>query len=125
MERVDVERWVGAYVEAWSTPGTDAIGGIFTEDATYSPSPWATPLVGLVSIGELWEAERDGPDEAFEMTREVVAVEGLTAVVRVSVDYGTGNRWRDLWVLQFDQRGRCCVFEEWPFAPDQPDGHAS
>lgn len=124
MERVDVERWVGAYVEAWRTPGSDALGGIFTDDATYSPSPWASPLVGLASIGEFWEAERDGPDEQFEITREVVAVEGMAAVVRVSVDYGTGNRWRDLWVLQFDQHGRCCVFEEWPFAPDQPDGHS-
>jgi hypothetical protein len=125
VERVDVERWVGAYIDAWRTPGTEGLGGIFTDDATYSPSPWASPFVGLVQIGELWEAERDSPDEQFEITREVVAVEALTAVLRVSVDYGTGNRWRDLWVLQFDQHGRCCVFEEWPFKPDQPDGHSS
>jgi uncharacterized protein (TIGR02246 family) len=124
MQRADVERWVAAYVEAWRTAGTEGLAGIFTEDATYSPSPWSTPLVGLVAIAEFWEAERNGPDEGFELTREVVAIEALTAVVRVSVDYATANRWRDLWVLQFDQHGRCCVFEEWPFAPDRPDGHS-
>jgi hypothetical protein len=73
----------------------------------------------------MWEAERDGPEEAFTMTSEVVAVDGDTAVVRVAVDYGQPEprRWRDLWVARFDADGRCTAFEEWPFAPTQPDGH--
>jgi len=28
-----------------------------------------------------------------------------------------------MWVLRFTQDGRCASFEEWPFAPDKPDGH--
>ena len=53
------------------------------------------------------------------------AVEGRTAIVRVSVDYEDPavGRWRDLWVLQFSTGGRCAVFEEWPFAPEHEDGH--
>jgi uncharacterized protein (TIGR02246 family) len=124
VQRADVERWVEAYVEAWRTAGTEALARVFTEDATYSPSPWAAPLVGLAAIGEFWEAERDGPGEGFDLTSDVIAVEAPTAVVRVSVDYATSSRWRDLWVLQLEQDGRCCVFEEWPFAPDQADGHS-
>ena len=42
--------------------------------------------------------------------------------VRVSVDYATGKRWRDLWVITLDGEGRCTAFEEWPFAPRRPDG---
>ena len=57
------------------------------------------------------------------MTSEIVAVDGLTAVVRVEVHYGDGERWRDLWIVTFDADGRCRAFEEWPFAPGQPDGH--
>ncbi|MFC8799271.1 hypothetical protein ACFT2C_16170 [Promicromonospora sp. NPDC057138] len=58
------------------------------------------------------------------MAAEVVAVDGPTAVVRVSVEYGgSGSRWRGLWVLTFDEDGRCAAFEEWPFAPGQSDGH--
>ena len=56
----------------------------------------------------------------------VVAVDGDTAVVRVSVEYGApaSGRWRDLWVLRFAGDGRCTSFEEWPFAPPkQPAGH--
>ncbi len=87
-------------------------------------SPWRDPVEGLAAIGELWESERNGPDERFDLTSEVVALDGDTAVVRVEIHYLTGDhRWRDLWVLVFAPDGRCQSFEEWPFAPDQPDGH--
>ena len=84
------------------------------------------PVVeGLAAIGVLWEEGRDGADEAFTMASRVVAVDGATAVVRVAVDYAEPDprRWRDLWVLRFDDDGRCAAFEEWPFAPGQDDGH--
>lgn len=124
MERSDVRRWVDGYERAWRSPGTDLLAELFTDDATYLVSPWAQPVQGLAAVRELWEAERDGPNDSFTMTCEVVAVEGEDAVVRVEVDY-TGpepTRWRDLWVLRFDGAGRCRSFEEWPFA-EQPDGH--
>ena len=78
------------------------------------------PIVGLDAIGRFWEAGRDGADEAFELTYEVIAVEGDAGVVRVAVDYGTGSRWKDLWVIRFGADGRCSVFEEWPFARVSP-----
>jgi ketosteroid isomerase-like protein len=125
MQRSEVERWVGEYERAWRTPGTGPLADLFTPDVSYLPSPWATPIQGLDAVGEFWEAERKGPDEPFDMTSEVLAVEGTTAVVRVSVDYGEPlfSRWRDLWVLRFADDGGCAEFEEWPFAPQQRDGH--
>ncbi|WP_129788885.1 YybH family protein [Promicromonospora panici] len=132
-QRATTEAWVRGYERLWRTPGTDGLAELFTTDASYLPSPWATPVVGLPALAEFWESERSGPDESFTMTSEVIAVDGPTAVVRVSVEYGApersgepgafGSRWRDLWVLQFDEDGRCAAFEEWPFAPGQPDGH--
>ena len=120
----DVVTWVEGYERAWRSPGTDALAALFTEDASYLVSPWAEPMNGLGAIAEFWEAERDGPDEPFMMTAEVVAVDGDVAVVRAEVEYtATGNVWRDLWVLRFSADGRCAEFEEWPFAPRQPDGH--
>jgi len=98
---------------------------LFTRDVEYLVSPWAEPIVGLEPLEVFWEAERSGPDEAFTMAAEVVAVEDSTAVVRVGVEYrwDTLSRWRDLWVLRFDSDGLCDRFEEWPFAPEQADGH--
>lgn len=125
VDRATVQRWVEGYERAWRSVGTEDLSQLFASRATYLVSPWARPVEGLEAIRELWEDERDGPDEPFTMTSEVVAVDGDTAVVRVAVDYGApgASRWRDLWVLSFADDGRCAAFEEWPFAPGQEDGH--
>jgi hypothetical protein len=81
------------------------------------------PIVGLHALRRFWDAARASPDEGFGMTSEIVAVDGRTAVVRVHVTYDDGQCWRDLWLVTLDDRGQCEHFEEWPFAPDQDDGH--
>lgn len=125
MDHEAAARWVDAYEAAWRSEGTEGLAELFTEDGSYRMSPWRPPVVGLAAIRELWEREREGPDEDFTLRRDVVAVDGTTAVVSVEVDYASerSGRWRDLWVLRFDERGLCREFEEWPFAPGQPDGH--
>jgi uncharacterized protein (TIGR02246 family) len=125
MDSAAVQKWVADYERAWRTAGTELLAELFTPQASYLPSPWAHPIQGLEAIAAFWEKERRGPDEKFAMSSEVVAAQSGTAVVRVMVVYGEdGQRpWRDLWVLRFAQDGRCSWFEEWPFAPDQRDGH--
>lgn len=118
--RAGVEAWIAAYERAWRTAGTGALAELFTEEASYRMSPYEDAVFGLVAIGELWERERVGPDEEFEMSHEVVAVEGHTAVVRIEVKYATGAEYRDLWLIRFAADGRCLEFEEWPYWPGQP-----
>ena len=86
MDRGQLTQWLEAYEKAWRTPGTDVLAKLFTEDATYSTAPYEKPHRGLEAIGEMWEEERLGPDEGFEMSSEIVAVEGDTGVVRVEVN---------------------------------------
>ncbi|HAM01132.1 MAG TPA: hypothetical protein DCQ30_02730 [Acidimicrobiaceae bacterium] len=120
-----MERWVAGYEKAWRTPGTDMLAELFTPDVVYLVSPWAEPVVGLDALSSLWEAERDGPDGSFSFDAQVLALDMETAVVRVDVDYHHPLRsWRDLWVVVFALGGRCARFEEWPFSPTTPDGHA-
>jgi hypothetical protein len=78
-------------------------------------------VVGLPQIARMWEAERDGPDEVFRMSSEVVAVDGDTAVARAQVWYGepVTDEWRDLWIMRFESDGRCRYFEEWPIPPSR------
>jgi SnoaL-like domain len=125
MDRAAVEKWVAKYERAWRTPGTALLTELFGPDVSYIPSPWAQPMEGLDATARFWEAERVGPDEEFTMSSEVVTVQGDSAVVRVGVSYGAPvtSSWRDLWVLRFADDGRCFRFEEWPFAPEQTDGH--
>jgi ketosteroid isomerase-like protein len=120
MDRQAVASWVGAYETAWRSAGVAALNELFTPDAVYRQGPYREPVVGLEAIAAMWERERSGPDEVFTMTADTVAVEADTAVVWVEVAYGrpTNAEFRDLWVMRFDDDGRCESFEEWPFAPD-------
>jgi len=120
-DRARVDAWVDAYERAWRTAGAEPLRSLFAPEATYRMSPYEEPVSGLAEIGSLWERERQGPDEEFEMAHEVVAVEGDTAVVRVEVHYGPPQdlEYRDLWIVRFDGEGLCHEFEEWPFWPGQ------
>lgn len=121
-DRADVGSWVAAYERAWRAPGTEELVTLFTDEATYRQSPYEEPVVGIEAIARMWEAEREGPDEVFTLSTEVVAVDGATAVVRAEVRYGEPVRqeYRDLWVLRLATDGRCSWFEEWPFWPGRP-----
>lgn len=112
--------WIAGYERAWRTPGVEALAELFSGDASYRQGPYRDPVVGLPAIARMWEAERDGPDEVFTMTSEVVAVDEDVAVARIEVHYDDPPgraEFRDLWIMRFDAGGRCTSFEEWPFAP--------
>jgi mannose-6-phosphate isomerase-like protein (cupin superfamily) len=111
--------WVNGYERAWRTAGTDGLRDLFTDDAEYLGSPYDKPVVGLAAISRMWDEDRNGPDEVFTMTTEVVACQGSTGVARVQVRYGDPlvQEYLDLWVVRFAVDGRADRFEEWPFWP--------
>jgi Cupin domain. len=114
--------WLDNYQRLWRTDGTDQLSSLFADDAHYLLSPVEEPLVGLDAIAAMWDADRDGPDEVFTMTHEVVAVTGDTGVARVVVRYDDplAQEYIDLWVVRFDDSDRAVHFEEWPFWPGKP-----
>jgi ketosteroid isomerase-like protein len=118
--REEVHDWIRGYESAWRSPGTESLRELFAEEATYLQSPYHDPVVGLAAIGAMWEREREGPDEEFEMTTDVFAVEGDRAVVTAEVHYGGAapREYRDIWLLRFEGH-RCAHFEEWPYWPDK------
>ena len=123
MDRVQLADWVEGYERAWRAPGTEALGELFTEDASYSTAPYNEPYRGLAAIREMWEAERN-PGEDFSVDAEILAVEGDRGVVRLTVQYRKprNQEYRDLWVIRLDGDGRCTEFEEWPFWPPGSGG---
>ena len=123
MERADLERWIRDYEAAWRAPGSDDAAALFADDATYLTHPYAEPVAGLEAIRRLWDRERE-TGERFDMTWEVVAVEGDTGVARIEVRYlAPEEAWfRDLWIVRLGSDGRCRHFEEWPFAPGRSVG---
>ncbi len=124
MDKEAFKRWIADYERAWRSAGTSTLAELFSEGARYSTAPFEAPHVGLDAIAELWEEEREGPDEVFAMNSELVAVEDETGVARVEVAYGdpVERTYRDIWIIRLDADGRCAHFEEWPFWPDGEDG---
>jgi ketosteroid isomerase-like protein len=124
VDRASVRAWIDAYERAWRTAGVAGLAELFSADAVYSPGPFEEAVNGLAAIEEMWERERQGPDEAFKMKSELIAVEGDTAVARLEVHYGEprSQLYLDLWVMRFDEAGRCSAFEEWPFWPPGTNG---
>jgi hypothetical protein len=124
IDRARLVRWIESYERAWRGEGTGLLRELFAADASYSTAPYERPHLGIEAIERMWEAERIGPEEVFEMQTEIVAIQGDTGVVRVQVSYGPpkDQQYRDLWVARFDQEGRCRHFEEWPFWPPGTDG---
>jgi hypothetical protein len=86
VDRVAVQEWIGAYERAWRTTGTDLLRALFVDDVSYTPSPWSAAIHGLDALSRFWENEREGADEQFELSSEIVAVDSPTAVVRVEVE---------------------------------------
>ena len=121
-DRAMVSRWLAGYEAAWRAPGTEGLAEIFASDVTYRYSPYEEPIVGLDAVRRMWDEKRDGPDEVFTLTTEILAVDGPTAVVRAEVRYGDPVRqeYRDLWIMQIRDDGRCSAFEEWPYWPGRP-----
>src|SRR5688572_6277054 len=64
MERDEFQRWLDAYVEARRTYDENAIGALFSEDATYRYHPWDEgdeAVHGRDAIAADWLADRDEP----------------------------------------------------------------
>jgi ketosteroid isomerase-like protein len=123
VERELFHRWIEGYERAWRAPGTEALADLVTPDAAYRTTPFERPFEGLEVIAAFWERERASADEEFEMSWELVAVEGETGVARIEVEYADPpQRYRDLWVIRLAGDGLCREFEEWPFWPPGSDG---
>jgi uncharacterized protein (TIGR02246 family) len=124
VDEASVREWIERYERAWRTPGTEPLRDLFTDDATYRAAPFDDPQRGLAAIAALWEKERKGPDEAFTITSEEIAVTDPRAVARIEVRYAPpdGQLYRDIWIMELTDDGRCRTFEEWPFWPAGTDG---
>jgi ketosteroid isomerase-like protein len=129
VDRDTVERWLAAHDEAWRSGDPAAIGELFAEDGVYHlgpfEGPWRGmdgPLRGRPAIVAGWLAGTD-LTERFTATSELLAIDGRRAVVARVMTYLTGTdepaeRYGSVWVIDFDDAGRCVDYQEW-FVADE------
>jgi hypothetical protein len=119
MNRESVQAWLDKYVEAWRTYDASKIGVLFAEDALYFYNPFdeQTPVRGREAIVANWLKERDDPN-LWEASYAPVAVEGNVGVAQGRTRYLRSDRTVDrefanIFVLKFDDAGRCTRFTEY------------
>jgi ketosteroid isomerase-like protein len=123
MNRESVQAWLDNYVRAWRTYDAHKIGDLFSEDALYFYSPFDehNPVRGRAAIVANWLEGPDAPN-SWEAHYVPVAVEGNVGVAHGRTRYlrpdGTLEREFDnIFVLHFDDAGRCTRFTEWYMQP--------
>ena len=111
----DVQRWLDAYIAAWTSYDEAAIIGLFTGDCMYRYDPFEEPLVGAAAIAADWLSNRDAPG-SWEAEYRVFATDGPRAVGVGETRYPQEDRrYANTYLLEFADDGRCSSFTEWYF----------
>lgn len=115
MTREDLQQWLDRYVAAWESAEPEAIGELFSEDATYSYRPWRSEdetVIGRDAIVASWLEDTEDPSE-WEAEYSPYAVDGDRAVAVGRTRYVDEDRtYHNAFLLRFDTEGQCCEFRE-------------
>jgi hypothetical protein len=117
-----VTKWLEDYVSAWKSYNPQAIGELFSENAAYRYNPYDEPVRGRAAIIANWLENRDEPGTYAAQYRPL-AVDGDTAVANGRSLYYEADgktlkkQYDNIFVLRFDDVGRCVDFCEWFMQP--------
>jgi ketosteroid isomerase-like protein len=122
INRQSVTKWLEDYVAAWKSYDSQAIGALFSADATYRYNPYDEPVTGREAIVANWLENRDAPN-TYTAQYSPLAVDGSTAVAHGRSLYFEADgktlirQFDNIFVLRFDDEGRCAEFCEWFMQP--------
>jgi hypothetical protein len=118
LDRASVTAWLEAYVHAWKTYDPQAIGDLFSENATYAYDPFSEPIHGRTAIVTSWLKAPDTPG-TYDGHYEPIMIEDDSAVTNGRSIYFEQDgstlkaEWNNIFVLRFDNEGRCTEYREW------------
>ncbi len=118
-----VQAWLDDYVAAWKSLDPDQIRALFTEDVQYTYTPFDEPLMGREEVVLAWLEDFDDPPGSYDASYHPVAIEGHVAVTNGRTRYFAADGrtvaavFDNIFVLTFDEVGRCAIFREWYVTP--------
>ena len=117
-----IQVWLDAYRNAWESYDPDAISNLFSVDAEYRWHPWdegKDVARGREAIVEAWLKNRDQSGTYSGAWRPLLVRDGTVVAVGTSRYYRDSSKrelekeFHNLWILEFDNDGRCRSFTEW------------
>lgn len=118
LDKTSVTAWLQAYVQAWKTYDQEAIGELFSEDASYSEHPYREAVRGREAIVAFWGNNSD-PQGTYDGHYEPILIEGDRTVAHGRSLYFEQDgktlktEFDNIFVLKFDEQGRCSEYSEW------------
>jgi len=113
MDKEGVKAWMAGYIQAWNSNDAQEIGQLFSEEARYYTGPFAEPWQGRQAIVDAWIARKDEPG-SFRFRYEILSASGGLGIVRGWTQYlNPEKEYSNIWVMRFDEQGRCSEFIEW------------
>jgi hypothetical protein len=111
------DRWIRAYVAAWRTDDSRAIGALFSARAVYATGPFDKPWRGRAAIVAAWVARGDSQIR-WRFRHRVVAALGSVGIIEGTTTYpASGGRppriYGNLWFVRLNRRGEAEEFREW------------
>lgn len=119
-------KWLERYVQAWKSYDPALIGDLFSEDAHYYYTPFSAPLEGRAAIVASWLENAD-PTGTYDAQYTPVMIVGSRAIANGRSYYYADDgvtllrEFDNIFILEFDDTGRCTLFREWYFANDGGD----
>ncbi len=113
-----LDEWMEGYMSAWSTNHPDHIAALFTEDAVYDPQTADGELDGRKQIVSWWREVDDKPDNWDFEWMPLVETSDLAVVTGSTRYHDPPASYRNLFVIRFDEEGRCRDFTEWYIEED-------
>jgi hypothetical protein len=119
LTKEEAQVWLDRYVEAWRSLDPAAVGDLFSEDASYRWNPFDEPTRGREAIVRAWVEFED----VFDADYRAIAVSDDLAVAQGETTYWNPDRseaitrYSNIFVMRFDEEGRCRDFCEWWMKP--------
>jgi ketosteroid isomerase-like protein len=122
MHEAELRSWLQAYGRAWETQDGDGFVALFSDDAIYSENPFDEPLVGVAAIrayARLMERHQRDVSFGFEVVSVTPVVVSWQATYR-NVASDERTRLDGVFLLAFNDEGRCTSLREWWHADPGP-----
>lgn len=115
LTRDEFATWLGRYIAAWRSRDAGAIGGLFSEDCSYSYRAGKAVVNGREAIVGAWLADED--ERRWEAHYEPLAIDQEVHVAIGWTRYfdaeGPRDEYSNIFVCRFDEAVQCMEFTEW------------
>lgn len=113
----ELTTWLDAYGDAWESRDADSAASLFSEDSSYRVTPYEDAHLGQSGIRQYWESVTAN-QRNVEFKHQPLSVTGNTGIAHWSAqfDIEPGDTHLELdgiFVLEFDEDGKCQQLSEW------------